>query len=260
LRTDLRDIGIESEERTGRVVALPASANDVATIVSYAAGTGRVVAPHWLGGDGVSPDWIYLSLERLSEIEEVAMADLMAVAGAGVTVDRLESVLAGRGLYWPVSDAVEPGEMLGDIVARAPGNWTLRGNLTRRYVLALDAVLGDGTVFGVGARTVKCVTGYDLKQLFTGSWGTLGIVTGITLRLEAAGNREAVAERYRTEFEGLEGRPEERGSDLLGAHGEDAPGAALPGEGSTAVLERLKRELDPGGVLPPVSVIRGKAG
>ena len=242
------------------MVALPANATDVAAIVSYAADAGRVVAPHWLAADGLPHDWIYLSLERLSGIEEVAPADLMAVAGAGATIDRLESLLAERGLYWPVSDAAEPDEMLGDIVARAPGNWTLRGNLTRRYVLALDAVLGDGTVFSVGARTVKCVTGYDLKQLFTGSWGTLGIVTGLTLRLEAEGNREAVAERYRTEFEGLEGRPQERGSDRAGARGEDVSGAGFAGGGSTTVLERLKRELDPGGALPPVSVIRGKAG
>jgi len=230
--------------------------------VRLAAGVGGVVAPHWLAGDGASRDWIYLSPERLSSVDEIAPADLMAVAGAGVTVAELEARLADRGLYWPVADAAEPQEMLGDIVATAPGNWTLRGNVARRYVLALEAVLADGTVFGVGARTVKCVTGYDLKQLFTGSWGTLGIVTGLTLRLEAAANREAVRERYRKEFEGLQGPAANRVPDRSRARRrasiESEPGSG--GYGGTSVLERLKRELDPDGILPPVSIIREDVG
>jgi glycolate oxidase len=240
------------------VVALPASTSDVAVVVSHACEARCVVAPHWLAGDGLSPDWIYVSLERLSDVEEIAAADLMAVAGAGVTVGRLGSALAERDLYWPVSDAARPDEMLGDIVAGAPSNWTLRGNLARRYVLALEAVLGDGTVLGVGSRTVKCVTGYDLKQLFTGSCGTLGIVTRLTLRLEAAANREAVRERYRVEFEGLEELAADRAADP--ARGAADPGGDPAGAGSLAVLERLKRELDPNAVLPPVSVVWGDAG
>jgi glycolate oxidase len=261
LLESLNDIGIETEERTGRVVALPASANDVAAIVSRAADARVVVAPHWMACDGGSGDWVYVSPERLAAVEEVAAADLMAVAGAGVTIGRLESALAERELYWPVSDAADPEEMIGDVIARAPGNWTLRGNLARRYVLALEAVLGDGTVLGVGARTVKCVTGYDLKQLFTGSCGTLGIVTQLTLRLEAAANREAVRERYRSEFAGLEeltGKRSPAGAPSASV-ASDAGGGATGG-GSLAVLERLKRELDPEGVLPPVSVVRGEAG
>lgn len=144
-------------------------------------------------------------------------------------------------------------------MARAPGNWTLRGNLTRRYVLALEAVLGDGTVLGVGSRTVKCVTGYDLKQLFTGSCGTLGIVTRLTIRLEAAANREAVRERYRSEFEGLEDLTGHRVADRTQTRVRAAsrPEGGSAGGGSMAVLERLKRELDPGSVLPPVSVVGG---
>lgn len=258
----MHDIGIDAEERTGRVVALPASTSDVAAIVSHAAEARRVVAPHWMAGDGLSDDWVYLSVERLADVEEVAAADLMAVAGAGVTIERLESVLAERDLYWPASDAAGPEEMIGDIVSRAPGNWTLRGNLSRRYVLALEAVLGDGTVLGVGSRTVKCVTGYDLKQLFTGSCGTLGIVTRLTLRLEAAANRQAVAERYRREFEGLEELTGNRVADRTTARAGAAsrPGGGSTGGGSLAVLERLKRELDPNAVLPPVSVVRGEAG
>ena len=237
------------------------STNDVAAIVSRAADARQVVAPHWLAGEGLPDDWVYVSLERLADVQEVAPADSMAVAGAGLTIDRLESPLAERGLYWPVSDAADPDEMLGDIVARAPGNWTLRGNLTRRYVLALEAVLADGTVFSVGARTVKCVTGYDLKQLFTGSCGTLGIVTGLTLRLEAGANRQTVRERYLSEFEGLEEPTGNRVPDRTEARGGAAakPAGDPAGGGSLAVLERLKRELDPDGVLPPVSVVRGDA-
>jgi FAD/FMN-containing dehydrogenase len=241
------------------VVALPAGSSDVAAIVGHASEASRVVAPHWLDGDDLSRDWIYVSLERLKDIEEVAPADLMAVVGAGVTIAELGSALDDRGLYWPVADVAAPDEMLGDVVSRAPGNWTLRGNLARRYVLALEAVLGDGSVLGVGSRTVKCVTGYDLKQLFTGSCGTLGIVTQLTLRLEAAANREAVRERYRSEFEALERLTGDPATDRAGVRAASAQEEETAA-GSLAVLERLKRELDPHAVLPPVSVARGDHG
>jgi len=108
LLESLKDIGIDTEERTGRVVALPASTKGVAALVNHAADARLVVAPHWLDGDGLSADWVYVSLERLAEVEEVAPADLIAAAGAGVTIGQLESALADRNLYWPVADAAGP--------------------------------------------------------------------------------------------------------------------------------------------------------
>ncbi|MCK4409536.1 MAG: FAD-binding oxidoreductase, partial [Candidatus Eisenbacteria sp.] len=216
MRDRLTAIGVEMKEEAGRATALPASAQDVAAVVLLARDGGWVVTPHWaelsadagamssgpppsdasaaarLSEPGSCGPVLHISPERLCEVEEVAPADLMAVVGAGVTVAALEERVAADGLCWPPSSFCAPDDMLGDIIARLPGGWTMEGNLARRYLLALAAVLADGSLLYAGARTVKCVTGYDLKQLMVGSCGTLGVVTSLTLRLEAVANRESV--------------------------------------------------------------------
>lgn len=268
MRDRLSAIGVGLREETGRATALPASAQEVAAVVDLARDEGWVVTPHWaeLGDSG---SVLHLSPERLCEIEEVAPADLMAVVGAGVTVAALEERVAADGLCWPPSSFCSPDDLLGDIVARLPGGWTMEGNLARRYLLALAAVLADGSLLRAGARTVKCVTGYDLKQLMVGSRGVLGIVTSLTLRLEAVANRESVLERYRRDFEGMapvagSGHPAPADSgggadartgsaggvaEIDGGAAETAAGA----DGALLLLERLKRELDPDGVFPDVT-------
>jgi FAD/FMN-containing dehydrogenase len=233
----LRELGIETEERAGRAVALPAGVTDAVLIVRLARESGWSVVPAWLPDGRLERTSIALSVERLDAVDELAAPDLMAVVGAGLTCAALDERARQAGLYWPVSDVADGGERIGDLIARAPGNWTRMGNTLRRYTLGMTAVLADGEILQTGSRTVKWVTGYDLRQLFTGSWGTLGVVTGLILRLESLANREAVDERFRREFQGLAERE------------------AGPSQGSVLVLERLKRELDPHGVFPPIDVI-----
>jgi len=251
MRDRLSAIGVELREETGRATALPANAHEVAAVVDLARDEGWVVTPHWteLRGSG---SVLHLSPERLRDIEEVVPADLMAVVGAGVTVSALEERVAADGLCWPPASFCAPDDMIGDILARLPGGWTMEGNLARRYLLALSAVLADGSLLRAGSRTVKCVTGYDLKQLMVGSCGVLGIATSLTLRLEAAANRESVLERYRRDFEGMApaaGAGTHRGSG--GGATETAGGV----DGAVLLLERLKHELDPDGVFPDVTTL-----
>ncbi|MCK4681155.1 FAD-binding oxidoreductase [bacterium] len=261
MRDRLTAIGVELREETGRATALPANAREVAAVVDLARDEGWVVTPHW-AEPGDSGSVLHLSPERLCEIEEVAPADLMAVVGAGVTVAALEERIAGDWLCWPPSSFCAPGDMIGDIIARLPGGWTMEGNLARRYLLALAAVLADGSLLQAGARTVKCVTGYDLKQLMVGSSGVLGVVTSLTLRLEAVPNRESVLERYRRDFEGMapvvgSGQPvrahETGGAGTRTGSGDGAGETASGADGALLLLERLKRELDPDGVFPDVT-------
>ena len=236
MRDRLTTIGVEMREEAGRATALPVNAREVAAVVDLARDEGWVVTPHRAElGDGGPV--LHLSPERLCEIEEIAPADLMAVVGAGVTAAALEERVSADGMCWPPYSLCAPDDMLGDVIARLPGGWTMEGNLARRYLLALAAVMADGSLLQAGARTVKCVTGYDLKQLLVGSRGTLGVVTSLTLRLEAVANLESVLERYRRDFEGM------------------APAAGSGADGALVLLERLKRELDPDGVFPDVTTL-----
>lgn len=229
-------------------MALPESTQEIVAIVRAAREGDGIVVPHFLSAD-LGPHAVRVSLERDCGTIETLPADLLAIAPGGVTVGRLAEVLDEQGLFWPVAEFVEPGEMLSDVIASAPGNWALLGNVLRRYVLALEAVLPSAEVVKAGARTVKSVTGYDLKQLFVGSWGTLGIVVSVTLRVESEKNRDQIVGRYRRDFAELEGGV----AAAAPAGSEDSAGEAR--DGSRVILERLKAEIDPDGVFPPVGTI-----
>jgi glycolate oxidase len=250
VRDKLASIGVRTVERAGRVVALPVSACETGAIVKLARREGWMVAPSWMPAGALPLTPVHVSTERMGAITEVLPADLMAVVGAGVTVGALEERLREHAMFWPVSDEAAPDDAIGDILARATGNSTRGGNLVRKYVLGLEAVLADGAVVKTGSRTVKCVTGYDLRQLFIGSRGVFGVIASAVLRLEAAPRRGVLRATYERDFAGLAG--ERAGGGAPGG----AP-AAAPDRGSLAVLRRLKKELDPDGVFPPVEVAVG---
>jgi FAD/FMN-containing dehydrogenase len=214
----------------------------VAGVLAAAREHGGLVVPHWWRGEREAA--VPLSVERMADVREVSDGDLMAVVGAGITLGDLGESLREHALFWPPGEFGEPASQVADVVARAAGNWTVEGNLIRRGVLALEVVLADGALLKAGSRTVKCVTGYDLKQLFTGSRGCLGVIVGATLRLDAEENRGPLMERYRREFEHLD-----EGTVIA----RKEPDEAL-GDGSRIILERLKREFDPDGVLAPVEI------
>jgi glycolate oxidase len=237
--------GLSAEERTGRATALPADAREVGALVCLARDAGVVVAPPWIDRSALPDAHVVCSVERMTSLEELLPDDLMAVADGGLTLGGLEESTEAAGLWWPGFDLAGGTELVADIVAMAPGNWTLAGNALRRYVLGMEVVLADGSLLRTGSRTVKWVTGYDLKQLFTGSWGTLGIIARLNLRLEAIANREAVRARARRDFAELEDAGEPGGES----------------DGSLEILTRLKRELDPEGVFPAIEAIgRGVEG
>jgi FAD/FMN-containing dehydrogenase len=253
----LRELGIDVEDRTGRAVALPESAQAVAAIVREARERGLVIAPHWLSNEGLPNagessasglSTLHISRERMRAVKDVLPEDLMATVEVGIRIGELASGLAERGLFWPAAELVGSDEMLGDVIERAPGNHTRLGNTVRRYILMVEAILPDATQMRAGARTVKCVTGYDLKQLFIGSWQTLAVLTGATLRLEAEANHEAVASRLERDFAPLEAMRAESEASTREAEGiVDATWSDF--------LLRLKKELDPVGVFPPVETV-----
>jgi FAD/FMN-containing dehydrogenase len=139
--------------------------------------------------DGASPrdGELIISLERMNRIEGIDTAGRTIAVQAGIPVQALQERAAAEGLLFPVDWGARGSATVGGAIAtNAGGNAVLRYGMMREQVLGLEAVLADGTVISSMNGLIKDNSGYDLKQLFIGTEGTLGIVTRAVLRLRAA--------------------------------------------------------------------------
>ena len=147
-------------------------------LVVRGAGTG------YTGGAVPVHGGVVLSMERLNRILEIDEDNPLAVVQPNVITGELQDAVEARGLFYPPDPASLKQSSLGGNVAEcAGGPRAVKYGTTRRYVLALEAVLPTGEIIRTGSKAVKNVVGYDLTQLLVGSEGTLAIVTEITLRL-----------------------------------------------------------------------------
>lgn len=146
--------------------------------------TPRAMGSSLSGGAMPSSGAIVLSVARMNRILEIDVPNRVAVAQAGVITADLQREVESRGLFYPPDpSSLRQCAIGGNIAENAGGARCLKYGVTADYVTALQVVLPDGTVIRTGGKTVKNVTGYDLRALFTGSEGTLGTVTQATLRL-----------------------------------------------------------------------------
>jgi FAD/FMN-containing dehydrogenase len=144
---------------------------------------------------------IVISLERMARIEEVDVAGRTMAVQAGVPLQTVQEAAADAGLYFPVDLGARGSCTIGgNIATNAGGNGVIRYGMTRDNVLGLEAVLADGTVISSMNRMIKNNAGYDLKQLFIGTEGTLGIVTRAVLRLREASRSQNTALLACSEF------------------------------------------------------------
>jgi FAD/FMN-containing dehydrogenase len=169
----------------------PASTQEVSDIVKACAAAGVGIVPQ--GGNtglcgGAVPDesgeQAILSLSRLNGIRSINVDDFSMVAEAGCILANLQQAALDAGRYFPLSLGAEGScQIGGNLSTNAGGINVIRYGMARQQVLGLEVVLADGTIID-GLRSLrKDTAGYDLKQLFIGSEGTLGIITAACLRL-----------------------------------------------------------------------------
>ena len=182
-------------------VVRPADTREVAAVVKLCAREGVAIVPQ--GGNtglsgGATPTGtrreIVVSLGRMNRIREIDPLDDSLVAEAGCILANIQQAAETAGRYFPVSLAAEGSCQVGGILStNAGGVNVLRYGNTRDQVLGLEVVLADGSVWN-GLRSLrKDNTGYDLKHLFIGAEGTLGIITAAVLKLRARPSASATA-------------------------------------------------------------------
>ena len=148
------------------------------------------VVPHGgltnvVGGVVTKPHEIALSLERMNQVEEINVQDKTVTVQAGVILSDLQKALADQGQLFPLDLGAKGTCMIGgNIASNAGGLQALRYGVMRNLVLGLEVVLADGTIISSMNKMMKNNAGYDLKQLFIGSEGTLGIITRAVLKME----------------------------------------------------------------------------
>ena len=173
----------------GRTSA-PGSEEEVASALAAASRAGESVVLRGGGtrlqlGAPVRPDHV-LDLGGLSGVIEHHVRDLTVEAWAGTTVEALNCELAPSRQVLALDPPLPARATLGGVIAAGdPGIRVVPGSRPRDLLLGLSAVLADGTRIRSGGRVVKNVTGYELTKLFTGSLGTLGAITRVTMRLRA---------------------------------------------------------------------------
>lgn len=136
------------------------------------------------GGATATHGEVVLSLERMRKVLEVDARARWLRCEAGATVEAVRNAAAEVGLCYPIDFAAKGSAHIGGSIAtNAGGINVIRHGMTRDWVMGLEVVLASGELLTLGGPLVKNNTGYDLRQLFIGSEGTLGIIVGATLRL-----------------------------------------------------------------------------
>jgi glycolate oxidase len=171
------------------LVVIPANAAEISRIAALCnehrvplvvrgAGTG------YTGGAVPTAGGVVLSMERMNRILEIDQENLLAIVEPNVITAELQRAVERVGLFYPPDPAsLEQSSLGGNVAECAGGPRAFKYGTTKRYVLALEAVLANGDIVRTGSKAVKSVVGYDLTQLLVGSEGTLAIITKITLRL-----------------------------------------------------------------------------
>ena len=203
----LGDFMVACDAANGPVaVALPRNTAAVSSVLRLCNRANVAVVPQggmtgMAGGGTPIRGCVALSLERMNAIEEVDTDGATMTVQAGVPLQTVQEAAEAAGLFYPL-DLGGRGSCLigGNASTNAGGNRVVRYGMTRDLVLGVEAVLADGTVIPALNRMIKNNTGYDIKHLFLGSEGTLGVITRLVLRLFPRPASQATALCALTDF------------------------------------------------------------
>lgn len=187
---------IEDEIRGPGPIVRPASTDEVSKVLKLCNDAGQSVVP--FGGNTTMVRGTHrvlgeigLSMERMNAIEEVDVASRTMTVEAGAILQVVQEKAAEHGFLYPLDLGGRGSATIGgNISTNAGGNRVIRYGMTRDQVLAVEAVLADGTILPMQGKAIKNNTGYDLKHIFISGEGTLGVVTRAILRMRPAPTSE----------------------------------------------------------------------
>jgi glycolate oxidase FAD binding subunit len=230
-------------------ILTPKTAAEVVEAVAAAGAGGRTLEVVGGGtkrtiGAGAEADGL-LSLAGLAKVVDYAPEELVLTAQAGVKLSALEKLVAAEGQMLPF-EPPHLGRLLGarghatlggTLAANLSGPRRIRAGAARDHFLGLEAVTGRGELMKAGGKVVKNVTGYDLSKLMAGSWGTLAVLTEVTIKVLPAPRSELTLLYF-----GLDdARAGEAMTQALNAPAEVSGAAHLPA--ATAARAPLKGEM-----------------
>ncbi len=194
------------EEHCPDVVVLPESTEQVSQVIKLAAShripvVTRGMASGLTAASVPFSGGITLSMTRMNKLLEIDEVNAIAHVQAGIITSDLQEAVEKKNLFYPPDpSSIRHSTIGGNIACNAGGPRCLKYGVTGDYVLGLTVVLADGRVLKTGGKVIKDVVGFDLTALFTGSEGTLGVITEALLRLTA---KPAYARTALVEFASL---------------------------------------------------------
>ena len=178
-------------------------------------------------------DILVIKTDRLNQIIEIGASDFYITVGSGYPLKEINRELAGQKLCFPFSDTNYAGSAGGAVAIGLTGTDNHHDLPLSRYLLEARAVLPNGDIVSPGAKTFKSVSGYDASRLFFNSWGLLGLIISITLRIQPIVKKDEIGLPLLNQ---ITRRPLEealKGSDDLGK-----------------LITELKNQFDPDQILP----------
>lgn len=184
-----RILGNQAVKAEGsKTYTLPEQAGQISELVKLASQEKFEILP--LGNESRTDlskfsenETLFLKMNRLSRIKKIVPQDLYVVVEPGLNLKELNSYLSPHNLFYPLSLNSSSESVGGSVAVGLSGNASGKEVHTKELVLALEMVNSSGEILKTGAEVFKSVTGYDTTRLLVGSWGTLGIITSVSLRV-----------------------------------------------------------------------------